>query len=302
MSETFGLFRGRAVALPHGAGVNSDVFNGYLNSRYDFMRRYFPWSRLEGDEFLAVLAKYDTGTVALTLDQTTCVGTGTIWTAAMTGFRFRPVGRNEFYIVTYVSPTSFTLDRAYEGPTLTAAAYRGWQPIYKLPSGTSGLISIKDLSDRRRLNKTTQQEFDFLDPSRANYGQPLAWATYKDASDGRAQIELYPGPADREGLPIRVITGPQVFTDADTGTAFPDWVDTGTLMAGLEADLYGLQGSLQMKIAKERDWMEGLALMAQEDCRRRPPSVLKMADRFVQHRVDRALGENSLAARRRDLM
>ena len=66
---------------------------------------------------------YNTGTVLVTGGSASIVGTNTAWTAQMNGMPFRVVGDSAEYIFTYLSATTGSLDRVYEGTTALTATY-----------------------------------------------------------------------------------------------------------------------------------------------------------------------------------
>lgn len=301
MSETFGAIRARLSKLPHGAGVDADVLDGYINDRYMAMISVHPWTRLNINSTLVVPAKYDTGTVAITNGLTALVLTGGTFTAGMTGRRIRIANRNEFYTFTFLTGSTGTIDRAYEGDTVTDAAFRIWQAVFSLSASVDFFQSLSVPRLGIDLDQVSQEELDFADAARARTtGGPFAFAPYQDnATTKVSQIELYPGTEIAESLPIRYrALVDRLEAPDDTGTEFPDWVDTQTVFAGVEADLYGLTGNGGMKEMKEGDWRMGLQSMISSDIQRVVPSVMRMADRYVQHRADRTLGGNALVRAR----
>ena len=292
MGETFGDFRGDLSKLPHGAEVDEDILTRFINNRTQAMLSAFPWTRLDSSATLQVPAFYDTGTIAVSEGGTALTLTGGTFTTAMTGRRIRIAGRDEFYIFTFATSSTGTLDRAYEGSDETAASFRIWKAIYTLPELLDYLKSIEVPRLGRDLDQVSQEYLDGVvnDPGRTRYGDPECYAPSPDSSAGLPQIELYPGPEIAEGLPVRFRTDVARFDSDDTDVEFPDWVDTQVLFVGVEADLYGLQGDIGMKESKERDWKDGLEMMISADIQRIAPSTMRMGDEWVQHRIDRASG------------
>src|SRR3990172_8330394 len=112
--------------------VHLTVLTSLINERYRRLARMLPWQDWTLQSVLQTAAVYETGTVALTKGLNTVTGTGTTFTSSMGGRGFRVPGQNAFYQFTYVSATSGTLDRVYEGETAAAAAYRIFQNVYPL--------------------------------------------------------------------------------------------------------------------------------------------------------------------------
>jgi hypothetical protein len=287
MSTSFGEIRFRAKKLPHGAGVDFDVLNGIINDRLQEIVRHYNWSRLlEADATLSLVVLYETGALSVTSGSNAVTGSGTTFTSQMTGRRIRISGRQEFYTFTYVSATSGTLDRNYEGDTDTDLSYKIFKNVYVLASDVGQLLSVKDLESGRVLEKKSLDWLDRLDPSRVKYGEPVFYAPTEDASSIQ-QIELYPIPENAEGLSYRY--KPIVVRITATSTNIPDWISIECLFAGIEADLYQLQKDLVMSQAKEARFKDLLREMVREDSNRKPSEQMQMADRFTAHRAERQL-------------
>lgn len=76
-------------------------------------------------------AYYSTGTVSVTKDSASITGTAE-WTAEMSGLPFRRDSDSTEYVFTYVSATSGTLDRTYQGTTGTATYIIGFVGLFRL--------------------------------------------------------------------------------------------------------------------------------------------------------------------------
>lgn len=288
MSYTFGEIRLRLRKLPHGAGADVLILDGYINSRYREILDKFPWSRLVKTSTIQTVAVYETGTVEITEGSASITGTGTTWTAAMTGRRFRVGGRSEFYTFTRASNTTGTLDRAYEGDDASAASYKIFQPYYALPSDLRVLESIKVPSVGRDLDQREREWLDQLDPSREFFGEPELYAPYDDDPTPLAQIELYPLPDTAEGLTIRYQTAKARLSA--TSDVLPAWMNEECLIAGAEADLYALAGDGVMSDRKEMKFQSLLGDQIRLETSRMVPEQMPMASRFTRHRGARAMG------------
>lgn len=311
-NQTVGQVKRFLKKLPHGAGVDPELLTGYLNDRVEAMMNFHPWTRLNKSFTIQTplltpgsndqSAIYQAGTVALASGGTALTLTGGAWTAAMEGFRFRITGELQFYTFHFLTPTTGTIDRPYEGTgNLTASAYTILQAIYEMPADLDFLQSIELPRLSLDLDQTTQELLDQEDASRAlseSTGGPYKWAPWQDSGAGNSQIELYPNPFIAEGLPARYRSRAIRYAIQDTSSVFPTWVETGVLRAGIEADLYGLQGNQAMKVAKEADWVSGLTRMAVQDDQRIIPTTMRMAQRYVEHRIDRANGGDPLRQER----
>jgi hypothetical protein len=292
VAETFGQIRLALSKLPAGAGVDLDVLDRYINDRIQQIVRHIDWTRLKGETTLQTTAIYQTGTVAVTNGLTALTLTGGTWTSGMTGREIRLQEDDPFYVFTFASGTTGTIDRAYEGETATEAAYKIFKRIYALPSDLGSIKSLKVPFTERDLDQLELEELDKRDPARTRYGRPQSYTPVKDDSSTPAlpQVELYPIPEVSEGHPLRYQKKVARITSAST--YIPDWISTECLFAGSEADLLALMKDYTGAAAKEQRFIALLGEMVKEDNRRRVPTQLRMADRFVSHRAARSLGHN----------
>lgn len=284
---TFGLLRLRLSKHPAGAGVDSVLLDSYINARYREYLDKYPFTRLVKTSTIQTGAVYDTGSISILSGATSGTSSGTVFTSQMTGRRFRAEGRSEIYVFTYVSATSFTIDRAYEGDDLSGAGYRIFQPYYALPSDLRVLESVSVPFANRDLDQIERERLDWMAPTRELFGEPEMYAPYDDSSTPLPQIELYPIPLRAEGLPIRYSTAKARL--AATSDVLPDWMSEECLITGVEADLYGLQGDAGMMQAKEAKFQELLNDQVKVDVQRQVSEQMRMANRFTQHRRARAL-------------
>jgi hypothetical protein len=304
MAETFGQFKARLSQLPIGANVADDTLDGYVNDTIELILDYHPWVHLQSSTVIQTPASYTTGTVNIANGVTTGVLTGGTWTSAMNGRRIRFVNRNEFYVFTFVDAANFSIDRPYEGPTNTAAAFKLWQAVYTLPSLVDFFQSIEVPRLELDLDQISQEYLDEIDPGRVLglTDGPYAYALYPDTAAGLSQIELYPGPEIQEGLPARYRAGVARFTDTDSQTLLPTWIRSSVLFSGCEMMLYQAKGDTANKESKKIEFLDRLKNMATMDNQRIVPMPMVMAARYTQHRIDRATGSDSLRWQRWQLM
>jgi len=214
--------------------VSLDIIEGYANDRYQEILSELPWTRLTVQSVLTTAAPYSTGTATVTLGSNAISLTGGTWTAAMSGRAFRVVGRSEYYEFSYVSATTATLDRPYEGPTGTPA-YSITQSVYVLPADCTMLqedaFSSWEYGPLRRL--TNPQLGQFYNST----GSPIAWTSYMDDSSTppAMQVKLFPAPSTSIGIPFEYIAGgPDLAT---TTTLLQIWMDPGALVEGITAKI-----------------------------------------------------------------
>jgi len=213
--------------------VSLDLLEGWANDRYQEILSELPWSRLTVQAVLQTVAPYSTGTASVTLGSASITGVGTTWAAGMSRRQFRITSRNEQYTFTFVSATTGTLDRPYEGPTATLAAYSISQNIYSLPANAAMLqedaFGSWDYGPLRRL--TSPQLGAYYNAT----GAPLAWASYMDdtGTPPNMEVKLFPSPNLAIGIPYEYIAGgPDLAT---TTTLLQIWMDPGALVEGIHA-------------------------------------------------------------------
>lgn len=296
MARTLGQVREIILKTPHGAGQDLLLLTERINGRYQEILNMHPWSRLRTQGTLTTVADYDTGTVAIDNGLMAVTLTDGTFPTALSGGRIRIGTEPSWYVFTRTGATTGTIERAFEGDTVTDAAYQLWQPIYSLPSDCDNVLSISVPSQRWELDKKSPEWIDEQDAAREQIDFPMVWADYSDASS-LSRIELWPGPTEAEGLPLSYTTAGTMFDSVtDAAVAFPDWVDTDAIIAGVEADILSDMGS-PMAAVKEAKFAAKVAAMFSEDCQRRAPIHLAMSDRYVAHRVARELDDDRVDRR-----
>lgn len=129
---TYGQIRLRCSKL--AAGVDLELIDGWLQDRYTEIMDELPWKRTEGETVIQSPVSYQVGTLTATQGSAAVVGSGTAWTAALTGLTIRIADNPEFYVFSFTDGTHGTLDRPYEGSTASIvasaidAAGTGYQP------------------------------------------------------------------------------------------------------------------------------------------------------------------------------
>jgi hypothetical protein len=292
MAETLGSFQARISKTPLGAGVDAEVLLGMINDRIEVICRSRQWSRLKHTDTIQTVAQYRTGTIDIAVGATSGTGTGTTFTTAMTGRRIRIANLLEYYIFTYVSPTAFTIDRAYEADDdADDVAYTIFQPVYAMPPDLAEVTSLINPTLGIEMQEVDRSYINRNAASRLAIEPPRVYAPFEDSSGGLTRIELYPAPGESVGLPLEYMALPPLFDaeDPDTEATFPDWISIPCLRAGVEADLYDLHNDPSGKQRKEMDFERFLMGMASEDARRSPAIETNMANRYTQHRAMRTM-------------
>jgi len=106
-------------------GIDSVLLEGWINDRYAEILGELPWSRQNVESMLVTTAPYVSGSAGVATGSTQITLSGGVWAAGMTGMAFRVTGRSEFYEFTFLSTSTGSLDRPYEGPDAAGAGYSG---------------------------------------------------------------------------------------------------------------------------------------------------------------------------------
>jgi hypothetical protein len=272
-------------------GVDPDIRAGIINDRYTQILLRLPWSRLDTEFAIQTVAKYETGTVAIAAAGTALTLTGGTWTSAMTGRQIHIAGRNEYYTFTYVSPTTATIDRAYEGDAETAAGYTISQSIVTLPANTRLVRSLRNLSTPVPIEKRDRASGDITDPSRNLTGPPVRFNNWMDsgATPPPPQIELWPSPDRVYSIAVSATVEQVPFGAADTGVSLLPWARPMALMAGCRADLNMLPTNPNLGLAEGHEGLfeKRLAEMVNDECRRQGGSQMNVQSHYTKHRLRR---------------
>lgn len=282
--------------------ITLDLIDGWLNERYEAVLESTDWIGLKAHSTIQTVAAYQstTDTVTATVGSTAIVGLGTAWTNAINGEKFYIPGDTATYLPTYVSGTSLTLDRAYEGNGSDAAGtvyanspYVFMQNVYTLPSDCSSVVTVLDPITELPLNPFTKDGLDQSVGARTLVGYPQSWAQFDDSPETSPpqlhQIELYPPPLYARGFPLeyrRVALG---FDGGNTSGVPLMFVSNSVLLHGVRSDIwlhlkdYKAAEGYEAKFQGELDRM-----LLVEHAQRRVKATVKMADRFTRHRMQRA--------------
>jgi hypothetical protein len=251
--------------------------------------------------------------VSLTVGSANVTGAGTAWVTGQTGLQFYLPGDTVVYTFTYVSATSATLDRPYEGNGVDAAgtvypasAYVLMQDIYPLPS------DVRSIVPNGVGNPTTGflNEYMSIAEMEASCGPrtlvqtPTSYAMYDDSSENTPpvvhQIRFYPPPLNARGIPVEYVHAAIGFDGSNTNGSPLPFVGSSALLYGCRADGYAYlagqtddagQRGAYLQLAKMYEAkFDGVLqqLLMVEHAQVRKIVAMRMADRFTRHRLERA--------------
>lgn len=168
----------------------------YINDNYKLIANKYDWRWLYAKSTITTIAVYETGTVSLTNGSAIVTGSGTTFTEAMEGKKFKSANWDEIYTIDSVeSSTSLTLDNEFNGDTITAGTYDIFQDIYALPTDCDQIVSLRQHLNPIKLDNIGLRELFRLNPSPIiEETDPTKYAYYEQDSSGNQQIILWPPP------------------------------------------------------------------------------------------------------------
>ena len=282
-------------------GVSLDLIDEWLNTRYEQVLEATDWQGLRYHATLQTQAAYQstTDTVTLTTGSNAVTGSGTTWTSAITGKKFYRPGDSVTYTATYVSATSLTLDRVYEGngteatgTVYSARSYVFMQNVYSLPSDVRSIVSILDPVTGRPLDEMSKDELDASAGPRTLVADPKAYAPIEDSAETSPpvikQLEFYPPPLHARGFPLQYLHTATAFDGGNTSGSPLPFVSNTVLLAGVRADIATHLEQAAKSVKYESEFTRELnRLLMVEMGQRRKKTPIRMAERFTRHRMAR---------------
>ena len=287
--------------------VSLDLLDEWLNTRYEQVLEATDWQGLKAHATIQTVAAYQsaTDTVTLTVGSNAVTGVGTAWTSAITGLQFYRPGDTVIYTASYVTATSLLLDRGYEGngsdapgTVYAGSAYVTMQNVYALPSDCSSIVTVLNPVSGLPMQGMTKDGLDASVGPRTTVNDPGIYAAYDDSAETNPpvlhQIEFYPPPLRARGCDLEYRRAALGFDGGNTSGSPLPFVSSTVLLAGARADI-----AIHMeKMGKAEGYelafnVELARLLRVEHTQRRVKTAMKMASRFVRHRlarVDRGYG------------
>lgn len=271
--------------------IEQDLLTSFLQGAYNHILDQRAWSGLNYAATIQTTGQYITGTVTLTNGANTVTGSGTTFTSGMTGRRFKASGRNEWYTFTYVSSTSGTLDRNYEGDTISGASYAIYQPIYQLDVTLKYLQIAANPSGKDVLQQVDPEKIVEYETTAATIGTPGCFAVYPPTDEATypiyQRIQLYPAPEDSVGLLVRGQLSPVFFDGSNTGSYPLSFVSTDAILAWARyrcAQIAKDVNTAQAALGEYNTFVNDMHLVENQ---RIGPQRMEMASPFTSHRRQR---------------
>jgi hypothetical protein len=295
-------------------GVSQDLIDGYLNERYEQLLEACKWVGRNYHAMVQTTAAYQstTDSVNLTVGSNAVTGVLTTWTAAATnGMTFYAPGDTVVYTFTWLTATSGTLDRPYEGNGTDApgtqyanAGYVFMQDIYQLPADVDTIIEMLNPVTGFPLERMSNEQLDRACGTRTLVQDPVAWALYDDTNENISpppvhQVRFYPPPLNARGIPLEYAHVANGWDGSSTNAGPLPFVSSSALLAGCRASIEtylaskteGAAAAAHTNASKTYllEWnVEYNRLLLVEFSQRRKKLPMRMASRFTRHRVGRA--------------
>lgn len=295
------------------AGVSLDLLDEWLNGRYEQVLESSNWKGLKYRATIQTIAAYQstTDTVTFTVGSANITGLGTAWVTGQTGLQIYRPGDTVPYTFTYVSATTATLDRPYEGNGIDAAgtvyagaAYVLMQDIYPLPSDVRSLVACGNPTTGFLTQYMSLEEMEESCGPRTLVQTPTAFAMFDDSNENTPpvvhQIRFYPPPLNARGIPVEYVHQALGFDGSNTSGGPLPWVTNSVLLEGCKADGYAYLAGQTDKPGEKAAYLnlakmhEGKftvqlnKLLLVEHAQRRKIVAIQMADRFTRHRMERS--------------
>lgn len=193
-----------------------DVVEQALNDILQEICQSHNFSWLYGDSSFITAAPYETGTVTATEGSTTITGSGTTFTSAMAGRKFRCEDAT-YEISAYVSTTEITLSKNYAGAGGAGLTYKIYQNEYSLASDVEDVLSMRQENNPQKLKKRGIEFLDKYYPQRNSFGYPSMYAIIGYDSSDYMKVEVYPIPNQARNIYYRYkLRVTEMSADSDT--------------------------------------------------------------------------------------
>lgn len=249
--STFGQIRLRlSQEFP---GVNPDLLNSVINGAYGDILDARDWSQLKTSSSVVTTAPYQAGTVTATNLSATLTGLSTAWTSAVNGLSIVIGGTGNRYTVTFVSGTSVTLDRVYEGDTTSGASYTMFVDEYALSTNVKSISRIKNQTTGvdlyGPLNRGAVLTMPFTTGEPAYFAQGLPTGS----NPVYQTVVLWPIPSKRSTLNVEYQTLALGFDGRNTGDSPLPWINAEAIIQGAAMKLEKDAGEFQRRTMLYRE-------------------------------------------------
>ncbi len=252
-----------ATVFSTGRRANDDMrtsFRRWVNMACRAVAYSYPWDSMRDLQTVSTVGTYTTGTVTATLGSTTVTGSGTTWTAAMTGRKFALTQGGPRYRFTYVSATSGTLEDAFAEATVSGSAYVIFQDEYDLAATTHSVEDVNAIGSNHRgpVWPAGMRSLDHSDYMAASTGPPQVWSQAASTTVGTPRVRFQPCPDGVYRVEFRYLkswTPMAAETDLYTTQGLPEDVEELILDRALR---WGPRIEGSRRVMSDRDWRAAL--------------------------------------------
>lgn len=296
----------RLLLSKSSPGVDQELIDGYLNSRYEQILEAADWEGIKEEATVETTAAYQstTDTANFTAGSTAFTLSGAVFQPAWVGMKLFVPGQT----VNYTIVDTLQLDRPYELPSSSATAtgqkYTIFQDVYDLPDDCRTVVkdSVMNPQTGFPMTQLSRRQLDRSAGIPVTIGYPEIFAVHGDSPETDTpilhQIQFYPPPQSAWGIAIEIVRSGAGFDGTNTGDGPLPWISDTALKEGVEADICAYlakqepeKAAAYLMVAKAHEAKyqeEKLTLLRVEFQQRRPQASLMMATRFTRHRLERA--------------
>lgn len=195
--SNFGLMTSDLQLLTMGKLLPADL-QSLLNRAQREEVEAYPWSFLFTNTVVNSIAVLNAGTVAVTTNSATVIGTGTAFPALallppVRAFIHIGTSNIAIPIASVSGPNNLTMSSPWAGAALPSTAYNIIIPVYSVV----GFIEVYAIRQILELTKRSREYINRVDPARlAIGGNPsIEWCPWGFDSSGNIQIEIWPPPS-----------------------------------------------------------------------------------------------------------
>lgn len=264
---TFLQAKARLGAILHVDSTTGDyptLLGDWLNTGGDRVWRARPWYGRDVETIIFTVAPYSTGTADFTQGSTAVSGSGTTWTAAMSGSKIALAIGQPYYIFTRTGNTTGTIPTGgYAEATATGSGYTIFQDEYDLPSAADfTTLSVEPLySWRTIMRRFTMQQLDDLYYVQRAQGPPVVWGPTLSRTASVRRIRFAPVPDAIYRFRVRYLSSyTNLSADGDTsvlgGSRERAWILASALEAQRAADARIVTSETEVQNAIEEAWQK----------------------------------------------
>lgn len=287
MAGTWGDIR--AELAEEFENISFDLLDSKIRSAYEDILGERDWSWLKGTDRVRCEASYNAGLISLTAGSSAVTGIGTAWTSDFSTREIQIVSRGELYQFTFISATSGTLDRPFEGSTGAEYSYTLFRRTYPLSVRVKGLERVTNPRTNKNVKELTRTE---LLPGLVVFGEPEYYAMAPSGGSDPVykQVTFQPCPDLAMSIDIDYQKAVPNFTGENTSSSPLPEVYTAAIVDLAAAKLFSTKQykDPQLAAARTAQGKTTLDRMHREENQRIPASKVDVDTHYTDHELKRA--------------